>query len=326
MVSTQIEIHKLNVITDDPRFEGFALNPAPSILGRDSLDDDLTPGFADAEDNIDWQQPRLAANWVPPQAIGRVAEFNDYPGVDTTLPAFSSRAVDILRDLLEPNGEIRPLRTETDTEYFFYNILTISDALDRSESKCDFWCEPPTTATTIDYFAFDSTKLVEMTIFRIRELPMSVLVTNEFVSRVEFFGLNGFSFTKIWPLPPNVNWREKTTSDARRMRDQLKRQTLVLILKRTCEAGESTKIADFEDSLDRKLRPVSLSTDYRGSYEGHDNNVGKYRMFFSCPDADKLLDYLKLEIKGLEWPSGVTVCRRYGRMCESDAREKTTVI
>jgi hypothetical protein len=38
--------------------------------------------------------------------VGRVAEFNDYPGVDMVLPAFSERAVKSLGSLLEPNGEL----------------------------------------------------------------------------------------------------------------------------------------------------------------------------------------------------------------------------
>ncbi|WP_339749183.1 hypothetical protein [uncultured Rubinisphaera sp.] len=92
------EIYELNVITEDPRFEGFALTVSPSILGRDSLDEDLTPGFSEAEDNPDWKQPSLSNYWTPPTVVGRVAEFNDYPGVDMVLPAFSERAINALRD------------------------------------------------------------------------------------------------------------------------------------------------------------------------------------------------------------------------------------
>src|SRR5690606_12140339 len=130
------------------RFEGFVLKPSPSVLGHDSLDDDLTPGFESAEKDPDWRQPALAQLWNPPLAEGRVAEYNDYPGIDMIIPAFSQRAVEALRSLLEPNGEILPLVTHTETKYFVYNILTISDALDHCESECEFWSAPPTTATS----------------------------------------------------------------------------------------------------------------------------------------------------------------------------------
>jgi hypothetical protein len=326
MISEVVAVYELNVITDDPRFEGLALEPAPSILGRESLDNDLTPGFADAEENIDWQQPRLAARWVPPRAIGRVTEFNDYPGVDMTLPAFSSRAVDILRDLLEPHGEILPLQTQTDMKYFFYNILTISDALDRSASKCNFWSEPPTTATNIDFFAINPAKLNGAAIFRLRELPMSVMVTNEFVGRAEFFGLNGFCFTKVWPLQPGVNWRKQKKTMRSKSSDGLKRQTLVVMLPLSDTPVERSQIAAFEDSIDRKLKPVQFSVRYFGCYEGHDTQLGEYRMFFSCPDTDELFNVLKTDIEALKWSSPVTVCRRYGRMYDAGAREEIEVV
>ena len=37
--------------------------------------------------------------------VGHVRRFNDYPCINMSRPAFSQRAVDLLRDVLEPNGE-----------------------------------------------------------------------------------------------------------------------------------------------------------------------------------------------------------------------------
>lgn len=39
------ELYELRVITDNPVFEGFALKESSSLLGRDDLQDDITPGY-----------------------------------------------------------------------------------------------------------------------------------------------------------------------------------------------------------------------------------------------------------------------------------------
>jgi hypothetical protein len=317
-------IYELNVVTDDPRLEGFALAPSPSVLGRESLDDDLTPGFADAEENPDWKQPSLAEHWPTPRAEGRVSEFNDYPCLDMVLPAFSERAVDALGDLLEASGEILLLSTNTDAKFYFFNILTISDALDRSASSCDFWCDPPTTATDIEFFVFDAKKVQGLSIFRIRELPMSVFVTNVFVDRVESCKLQGFDFKKVWPLARGVHWRMQTDQDAEE-RKQLKRHTLVLLLP-ISGSHENNRIAAFENAMDARLRVESLESEYFGSYEGHDIVENEYRMFFSCPDVDRLLDYIRDDVRQLQWSTEIKVCRRYGRIYETNIRKEMSSI
>jgi len=319
-------VFKLNVVADDPRFEGFALEPSPSVLGRESLDDDLTPGFADAESNPYWKQPSLADRWAPPRVVGRVAEFNDYPGIDLVLPALSERAVAALRPLLEPNGELLPLKSATTTQYFFYNILTISDALDRSRSICDFWCDPPTTATQIDFFEFDRDKLRGLSIFRIREKPCSVMVTGEFVERVKICGLKGFSFTKVWPLPAGTNWRRQPSTEEGQRVAELKQHTLVLAIPLSGAVGEMHTLETFEAAIDAKLKPVSLEDVYYGSYEGRERHDAEYRMFLSCPDVDLLFEFLRSTIESLNWPTGVTVWKRFGRMYEVDAREQLVSI
>ena len=159
------------------------MEEAPSVLGRGSLDEDITPGFDASETVREWHPVRLAALWEPPKVAGRVAPFQDFPGIDMVMPAFSRRACDALRDFLEPNGEL--LRLDSDRgEYYFYNITTVIDAIDLARSRCDFWCDPPTTATDIKYFAFHEERLVGTSIFRIVELPMYTIVTGAFVDRV----------------------------------------------------------------------------------------------------------------------------------------------
>jgi hypothetical protein len=318
-------IYELSRITDDPRFEGFALTPSPSVLDRDSLDDDLTPGFTDAEEKSDWTQPILADSWSTPTAEGRVSDFNDYPCVDMILPAFSERAVCALRDLLEPNGEILPLSTKTNTRFFVFNIITITDALDQKNSRCEFWSDPPTTATNIEYFSFVAQKVQGLSIFRIRELPMSVFVTNQFVDRVISNKLQGFKFLKVWPIPPNVDWCRKK-EDGRERSERLKQHTLVLVLPLSGRADEAAKINNFESILDLRLHVDSLQSEYIGSYEGNEFIGEECRLFLSCPDVDRLLDHIQINIEQLQWASKIRVYRRYGRLYETEVEEKVTTI
>jgi hypothetical protein len=325
MIDRNLEIFELNPNTDDPRFEGFSLDPAPSILGNESLDDDLTPGFGVADDNPNWKQPRLGSNWKPPTAQGRVAGFNDYPCVDMMLPAFSERAINGLHDLLKPNGEILPLETRTDARYFIYNVVSVSDALDKDGSECEFWRDPPTTTTDIDFFSFDVSKIRNHAIFRLRELPMSLFVTREFVEKVETLGLQGFDFTKVWPLPRGTNWRTKTENEKTEI-EQLRQNTLVLVLDTSGVTDSDRRIENFEYEVDSLLQPSTLNEEYFGVYEGHDQFADEYRMFLSCPDPDRLLGHLLPKIRGLNWPNEIKAYRRYGRIHQTNVKEEITSI
>ena len=326
MIADKMEVFELEPIVDDPRYEGFALEGAPSVLGGDSLDDDLTPGFGEAEENSEWRQRSLTAHWVSPRVVGRVSEFNDYPCVDFVIPAFSQRAIEVLRPLLEPHGELLPLESQTKSRFYIFNILTITDALDRSRSHCSFWCDRPTTATGIDHFEFHRNKLAGLSIFRIRELPMSVFVTNAFKERVEGAGLAGFRFSKVWPMPIRSDLKLHGSDTQKQDRLHLKQHTLVLVFPFEGSSEQKRMIEAFEKTVDRRLMVADLDEPYFGSYEGHDQNDGEYRMFFSTPDVELLYKQLQDDIQLLRWPNSITVYRRYGGMFDKDAKELVSVI
>jgi hypothetical protein len=322
------ELFVLNVVTDNPLFEGFAVEEAPSRIGRDSLDDDLCPGFGVSKTSRKWKQISLRDTWEPPRVVGRVGSYNDYPGIDMILPAFSRRACDALKDILEPNGELLPLRTDVG-EYFFHNITTIADgALDLTNSECTFWCDPPTTAVDIEYFAFHPQRLKGLTIFRICERPIDTLVSEHFVRRVEEARLNGFSFEKIWPLARGVNWRMEAKKNRSTDSDRLKAQTLVVVLPLKGPKPDRTEkrtIKKWENEADALLSVPSLDGPYLGRYEGFDVVKREYRMFFTCPEADTLADKLQPWLAQIDW-TGAYLMRRYGSMWDPNAREKVTSV
>jgi hypothetical protein len=121
-------------------------------------------------------------------------------------PAFSGRAIDCLRDFLEPNGEILPLRPKNG-DFFAYNLTTVADVLDLRKSELK-WTSNRYSVIDISRYEFYKEKIGDLSIFRIREYPAGTFVTDKFVSRVVEHGLNGFDFQIVWPLPPGVSWFE----------------------------------------------------------------------------------------------------------------------
>lgn len=322
-------VFTLGTFTDDPRFEGFgfAEHCPPSLLGRDGLADDLVAGFGQIKTNLRWEQPRLASMWVPPKVIGGVTPFNDFPGLNFIYPVFSERACKALRPVLEANGELLPLDSDTAQKYYFYNITTIVNALDHANSVAEFSSDPPTSTKWIDYFAFHEEKLRGLSIFRLREYSSEVMVTDEFVRQVEAAGLHGLSFTKIWPLPTGSNWRELASEQWRKRlaRDGLKRHTMIIVLPLRGEepdGEEQDAFNRFGDELDEQLAVQSLDETYFGSYEGDEAVESQFRMFITCPDVDALEQKLHDWLVGLQWQWACPfiVVKRYGDMYDPDAK------
>jgi hypothetical protein len=63
---------------------------------------------------------------------------SDFPSLDGTIPVFSKRGVEALRDLLEPNGEILPIDCAQGT-YFAFNVTRVVDALDVERSELELF-------------------------------------------------------------------------------------------------------------------------------------------------------------------------------------------
>src|SRR5690606_841828 len=102
--------------------------------------------------------------------------------------------------------------------------------------------------------------------------------------------------------------------------------TLVLVLPYTSTSAEDRRIREFEDTIDVTLYPESVTDEYVGSYEGHEKVTNEYRMFLSCPDADRLFEHIRNHIETLNWRSRIQVYLRYGEMYDKEAFEKLHVI
>jgi hypothetical protein len=313
--------------------EGFGLGglKLPSVLGRECLNDDMSPGYAASSPNAHWTPTLLKDKWVPPHVTGRVGAYNDFPGISLIYPAFSQRAVDALRDYLEPNGELLPLDSDVGVPYYFYNITTFVDAIDAENTECWGRFRDSGLITYPKHLAFHADKLEGLSIFRDYDWPIATLVTDVFVKRVEESGLNGFDFIKCWPFPKGVYWQleNKKHSPQRKVAEKLKQQTLVLIFPvvgKKPNASEKKVIKRYEDELDAQLVIRSLDAPYFGSLEGDEPVEGEMRLFISCPDVDRLVQKLQPWLDHLGWPRTCYAMKRYGKMYDENAEESVIEI
>ena len=312
--SDKWSVYKLERILDDPRFEGFGADlTVPSLLGRGRLDDDLLPTFEGVP-------TPLGDRWRPLHVEGRVAEFNDYPCLCLLHPAFSDRAAAALGALLEPNGELLPLESGTQTKFFAYNITTVSDALDVNASRLTWASSKQTQAMAIEYFAFDPQKVAELTIFRIRQRRTDVFVTSTFVDAVKASGLAGFEFIKVWPLSADSDWRMLHKIERRKRVDQ-KRHSLAVMFSAPRDQAEEARLDAFKTKMDAKLMPATLDAAYVGTLSGSDVVDGECRLFFTCPDADRMFDVIQQDLADLGWARWLSVMRRYGELFDPEAKE-----
>ena len=312
-----VEVFKLEPILDNPLYEGLASGDTPSVLGRKRVHDDFYPA---SPDRWDWILEPLIERWKPFVTEGRARLFNDFPCMDMMVPAFSRRAVDALRDYLEPNGELLPL-IHPAGEYYAFNCRTIVEVLDREVSQALWSPVEQRLGTMFDYYAIYADRLTGLSIFRMREQPNLVFVTTSFVDRARQHGLNGFHFVKVWPFPEGTNYRLEDKNQrqaAQQIRTvhgvtDIKAESIVICL--SLESGklskdEKKRISSMEDDLDAQLFTPTLDDPYFGSLEGKKTAKGITKLYLSCPDAEALFRKLSDWLKALDWQPRPTVLVR----------------
>ncbi|WP_149497469.1 imm11 family protein [Roseiconus lacunae] len=308
------ELFSLKFEYDDPRFSQFSFpEDAPSYFGNPHLSKDFD---SDNAGKLDWNPHKLADVWEPQKVIGDVAGFCDYPTVDNK-PAFSARAVAVLRDLLEPCGELLPLLTPIG-EYFAFNIQVVSDALDRERSNASLG-DPGSskeTAFGIKHFIFNESLLGDHAIFRVREYPPMVVVSDQFKTRAEDAGLNGLHFAKIWPYAADESWDDIDRQLSRKRKREGKLAEL---------RGQSVEIKltisdepkDYDEPTEEQYRNAFALADKiksafsklgadTGGFMGTVSSVDPGEQGFSinivCPDAQEAFQVCEPILRSTKWP------------------------
>lgn len=206
------QLFEMGVDTSSDKY-GFVLDHRlPSVLSNNIIMDDLAVGFgiAGSCSTWDWEVKRLASVWIPPCVEGpEVDEKHDYYSVNLTENAISERAAKSLKPLLKKNCELLPIQSKTTLKYYIVRVTTVANVLDVQKSKCEFWCDPPTTTFWMEHFEFQQSKLAGLSIFAIPQYPGITIVTDQFVEEVQENNLKGFYFKKIWPFKKGTDWDGK---------------------------------------------------------------------------------------------------------------------
>ncbi len=119
----------------------------------------------------------------------------DFPSLIPDVPIFSRKAVIVLGDLLEGNGEALPITCDSE-EYFLFNVTRVVDVLDESNSEIVRF-EGSSRVLNIRDYAFFGERLFGLVVFKIPQ-DSNVFVTDIFVKRVKSEGLKGFWFPRVW--------------------------------------------------------------------------------------------------------------------------------
>jgi hypothetical protein len=153
----------------------------------------------------------LEGLWFNDEVIGRVRAWNDLPMM-SGVPIFSSRAVNVLGEMLSRNGELLPVKTGLG-EYFAFNSKRVFDCLDVEGTTFDISAKEMRSdieAHSIDIRSIDIFKIVEGVvnegIFRIKYINGNIFVNHIFVEQINEHHLNGFNFIPIWPNDGQTHW------------------------------------------------------------------------------------------------------------------------
>jgi len=327
-----LNIYVIHAVLDNPLFDGVELREKDW-----KLLDFLPPDWR--ENYLTWEAKSLKATWPMPEAIGNVRKFNDlvYPRP----LAFSQRAVDLLRDLLEPHGELLPVRHKLGT-YYFYNCTRVLSCVDLTKSKTKVLKFPGGKRgliTDSDHLVFIDELLDEdLAIFTARTSPMESFCTQRFVDRVAAAGLQGFIFVPFRPLPEGRTYqheRYRLTKAAEKWKPKnmpaLDIKSAAVMLRLYCRGKEATKkelaaaeevMSYLEKALYNEDQTVGTEESYFGNVEGHKEVEHEIRVALSTPDCDRLVTHLLPSFRTLPWRGKYHVVKWRGEYADVEAPEE----
>jgi hypothetical protein len=329
-----VNVYELTSVLDDPRFDEFDFDELPSLFQNQYLYQDFKGEDWTRINKLDWQPPFFSSKWSPVPVVGSVGEYVDYTTV-SRVPTFSHRAVKALEEFLVPNGELLEILPKRSRQrYYAYNILTKSDSLDVQRSRFESRGDPAEdTASRISFFSFDEARLAELSIFRIREYPKAVFVTETFKDRVDKAGLNGFYFIKVYPYNEDEDWERIEVRRSRDRRDRLnaiRGNTAVLHLS-TASKSQSEEEENAAMTFALKISELlaeehkTLTGDFLGAIEQLDIGRRELLIVMVCADVDRLAGFLESKISKSDWAQPMWLEKIYGGYYDRKAeRQKMT--
>lgn len=140
----------------------------------------------------------MANSWVVPdiRIQGKSLRFRDFISWLPTAPVVSSKAKEVLPELLEPYCEFFLLISLRKKSYFATNVIKLVDCLDMKKSEIIFFEDDPTEILMINRHIFMQEKIPDIPIFKIPQDPETVFVTKKFIDCVISNKLTGAAFSR----------------------------------------------------------------------------------------------------------------------------------
>nr|WP_263324590.1 DUF1629 domain-containing protein [Neobacillus sp. Marseille-Q6967] len=141
--------------------------------------------------------------WEPPTfSTYQKGKESDFPSGFVTVPVFSEKAVNALREWLDLKGELLPLENDRDQKYYAFNVLNVLDCIE--EEKVEVKRFKNGRIMKYTKYAFRQDVVAGQGIFKMvnhetkKIISRDVFVTDEFREKVLDSGLNGFDFIEVW--------------------------------------------------------------------------------------------------------------------------------
>lgn len=305
-------VYRMQPVGSDPRFTPL------TIRGGDELIMDV---FEEAR-----QYPtRLSAiknRWKASPVIDRVSSWNDIPMI-RGFPAFSQRAVKCLKDLLERDGLLLPLRCPG-RQFFAYVPRFRGNVLNPATSELTW--EHIGGRKLIDEvvrYDFDRRRVRELSIFGLDRQRYEVYVTDSFVRRVRECSLFGANYEIVYPLQSKHRWKDLAwRAGCRHLREGLKNGELLngkCFRIRFLTDGPEAATTDREDArlskwawrVHESLRDRKSMRPGIGGVTGvWPEDQGGFNVEFSGPNARKLLSAVTKFIPLAKWRGKMRITGR----------------
>jgi hypothetical protein len=156
--------------------------------------ENLIPIKEEDWDKLLFRGKNLADEWTPvPVRILEESKASDSPGLDSSAPVFSEKAVEMLKDLIDSSVEILPVRCRKGN-YFAINVVNVIDCVDYSNSIFKTF-KNSKKIMLFEKYSFIPERVEGKNIFKIVDEPTKrAFVSDVFRELVLSSGLTGFKF------------------------------------------------------------------------------------------------------------------------------------
>jgi hypothetical protein len=149
----------------------------------------------------------VAERWITPEVSivrtddrGKKLRPCDVPWFSHEVLVLTPNAVHELRSIVEPHGELLPLRESGGDQLFALNVVTVLDALDEERSDLVRFTGSG-RIMVIKTHVFRSRVVNRVDLFKLPQPQIrssSIYVSDAFVARVREAHLRGIEFEKVW--------------------------------------------------------------------------------------------------------------------------------